>query len=61
MHVNITSITLIPKKQNPNSLKKYRLTLVYKVIYKSISEIVANTCEECSNDYFQTLLTCENV
>ena len=39
---NSTSVTLVPKVQNPNSIKEYRPISCCSVVYKCITKILAN-------------------
>ena len=40
--INKTLLVLIPKKENPDSLKLFRPISLYTVIYKSITKIIVN-------------------
>lgn len=40
--INDTDVILIPKKDNPNTIKQFRPIALYNVIYKVITKIIAN-------------------
>lgn len=45
--LNDTNICLIPKCVNPNNMKKLRHILLYNVVYKMVSKLIANRMKEC--------------
>lgn len=48
--INSTDVVLIPKVDNPDSLKQFRPISLCNVIYKAITEVIANRLKPLLND-----------